>query len=342
MGTARRLLYLTGSAAIFVVLLEVGARLFLEGAGGNFTPVPTSIRREATFPGVDFLLAPDTETVHEFGSDPRGYFDPGAKLTYRTNAHGFRGPETTLAKPDGVFRIVGLGDSFTFGTGVRREHTFLAVLEERANLAGPDAPYEVLNLGVMAYDTVAEVSLLEHIGFRFEPDLVVIAFFLNDVGSGNLLAFTGEEGEDTRPWWRRTFRSLDALYRGDERREEGARVIETYRRSLGQRAPRWNEAKRALLTAKGLAEERGFDLALAIFPVLWQLSNYPLPDVHAKVAGFCRDNGIPVLDLLPAFRGHDGPELWVHPKNQHPNEIAHEIAGEALFRFLVDEGFLVR
>jgi hypothetical protein len=45
-----------------------------------------------------------------------------------------------------------------------------------------------------------------------------------------------------------------------------------------------------------------------------------------------------VLDLLPSFGEHEGPELWVHPSNQHPNEIGHQIAGEALWRFLVDEG----
>jgi hypothetical protein len=35
-----------------------------------------------------------------------------------------------------------------------------------------------------------------------------------------------------------------------------------------------------------------------------------------------------------AFAGHDGPEPWVDPTNQHPNEIAHEIAGQALHHFL--------
>ena len=47
-----------------------------------------------------------------------------------------------------------------------------------------------------------------------------------------------------------------------------------------------------------------------------------------------------VLDLQPAFAGHDGPELWVHPTNQHPNEIGHRIAGTALYEFLAREGLL--
>ena len=38
--------------------------------------------------------------------------------------------------------------------------------------------------------------------------------------------------------------------------------------------------------------------------------------------------------VLPAFAGHEGPELWVHPNNQHPNEIANGLAGRALADWL--------
>ena len=44
--------------------------------------------------------------------------------------------------------------------------------------------------------------------------------------------------------------------------------------------------------------------------------------------------------LLAAFEGHDGPELWAHPSNQHPNERAHAIAADALAGFLLREGLL--
>ena len=70
-----------------------------EAGPGNFTPIPKDIRRDPTISGVKFMLAKNAETVHEFGSDPRGYFDPGATLTYRTNSLGFRGPEIDVPKP---------------------------------------------------------------------------------------------------------------------------------------------------------------------------------------------------------------------------------------------------
>ena len=49
----------------------------------------------------------------------------------------------------GVYRIVGLGDSFTFGTGVRAGETFLAELERQLAAERGAGRFEGLNLGVM-------------------------------------------------------------------------------------------------------------------------------------------------------------------------------------------------
>ena len=82
-------------------------------------------------------------------------------------------------------------------------------------------------------------------------------------------------------------------------------------------------------------------MALVIFPLLWELTeNSRFREIHENVAAFGRGLGLPVLDLLPEFVGLDGPSLWVHSANQHPNEIAHEIAGMAVHRFLSAEGLV--
>lgn len=35
-----------------------------------------------------------------------------------------------------------------------------------------------------------------------------------------------------------------------------------------------------------------------------------------------------------------GPELWVHPTDQHANELAHDVAGRTLARFLAESGLV--
>ena len=45
----------------------------------------------------------------------------------------------------------------------------------------------------------------------------------------------------------------------------------------------------ALVRAQELAERRGFDLVLVLFPVLWKLSNdYPFAEIHSTVGRFAR------------------------------------------------------
>ena len=49
------------------------------------------------------------------------------------NRYGLRGPNIEPKKPEGVFRILALGDSFTFGEGVSDNETFVVQLEKILN-----------------------------------------------------------------------------------------------------------------------------------------------------------------------------------------------------------------
>jgi lysophospholipase L1-like esterase len=340
---AKRLGLSIASVALLLLVVEGGVRLAVPRVSRvNFTPLPISLRSKSDLPDVPYRLRPGGVGTHRFGSDPDGYFDAGAKLTYRINSLGFRGPETTLEKPPGVFRIVGIGDSFTFGIGVRSRDTFLGVLQRRLDAAFGGGAYEVLNLGASGYDTAAEVSLLEHFGLQLEPDVVVLVFFPNDTGGGAAaVAFNASTPAERQPWWRARLRLVDLLMSRHERQQAVDGLVASYRASFREGHPGWKRARRSLVRAKRLLDRRDATLVLVIFPVLWELSDdHPFARIHETVAAFAEGVGIPVLDLLPAFRGHRGPELWAHPNNQHPNARAHAIAGDALFAFLKERGLL--
>lgn len=99
-----------------------------------------------------------------------------------TNAWGMRSGEVERDKPDGVFRIVGLGDSHMFGWGVAQDELYLARLEERLNEAAPPGRrFEVLNCAVPGYNTVLEATQLEARCAAFAPDLVVLHVVGNDL-----------------------------------------------------------------------------------------------------------------------------------------------------------------
>src|SRR5438874_1371459 len=83
-----------------------------------------------------------------------------------------------MLDPTGTLRVLSLGDSHTQGYEVRQEATFSAVLERYLRSHGVRA--EVLNAGVSGYSTAEELAFLENEGYRYQPDVVVVAFYAND------------------------------------------------------------------------------------------------------------------------------------------------------------------
>jgi hypothetical protein len=83
-----------------------------------------------------------------------------------------------------------------------------------------------------------------------------------------------------------------------------------------------------------LSRQRGFKIALVIFPELHALDAYPFERIHEQVLAGAAELGLPALDLLPVFRGQRAEDLWVHVTDHHPNEVAHRQAAEAIERFL--------
>lgn len=87
------------------------------------------------------------------------------------------------------FRVVFLGDSWTFGLGVSGEESFPRVFEELANrLGAAEGRVVAFNLGLPGYNTLNEVAALDFFYDRLRPDAVVISPTPNDADSaGNVL-----------------------------------------------------------------------------------------------------------------------------------------------------------
>ena len=90
-----------------------------------------------------------------------------------TNAHGFRGPEFSLEKPAGAYRLALLGDSMLAANGVQIEQTWAYLLGTRLERLG-DRRVEVLNLGVDGYRGWHITRLVETRLLDFGPDAVVL------------------------------------------------------------------------------------------------------------------------------------------------------------------------
>ncbi|MCI0451512.1 MAG: SGNH/GDSL hydrolase family protein, partial [Candidatus Latescibacteria bacterium] len=96
------------------------------------------------------------------------------------NSLGFRDTEHSLEKPEGVFRIVLIGDSVAEGRDVEADSAFGCVLERQLNARGDGRRYEVILLAHIGYSTSQEIVLLETQAFRYDPDLILWSYCLND------------------------------------------------------------------------------------------------------------------------------------------------------------------
>lgn len=97
------------------------------------------------------------------------------------NERSMRGPVRPYEKPEGTYRIVLVGDSFVDGYTEELGDRVGDVLERLLNQDAPGRPVEVISLGAGGYSTDQELLWLESEGLRYQPDLVVLLFYANDI-----------------------------------------------------------------------------------------------------------------------------------------------------------------
>lgn len=131
------------------------------------------------------------------------YNEPGARYRHKSadvsvrfeiNRNGMRSSEDHAhTKPAGVRRIVSLGDSFTIGYEVAVEDCFSSILERELRAAGHEV--EVLNAGVSGFSNAEECLYLERELIRYDPDLVIVSFFGNDLADNVRTGLFALEGD---------------------------------------------------------------------------------------------------------------------------------------------------
>jgi lysophospholipase L1-like esterase len=238
-------------------------------------------------------------------------------------------------KPPNVYRVMMLGDSTTFGWGVREEDTAAKFLERKLN-AHPPPGYdkvEVLNAGVGNYDTVQEVTYYETRGRDFHPDLVVLVFFINDpepvpvekkgllIDRSYLIAFGTNRFDGIlrhigmRPDWKQYYSSL---YNDDK--------------------PGFQACKKALRSLADSTRSNGAKVLVALLPELHQINgdSYPFKAAHQKIEDVLAADRVPVLELIDGLKNR-GPEetLWVTRQDDHPNAKANDLISSELQQWIL-------
>ena len=264
------------------------------------------------------------------------------------NSLGLRGPELAPKAP-GERRVLVLGDSLTYGQGVADDQTLPRHLEEVLAELDDGVRWTVVNGGLRAYDTEQELGLFEELGGRIEPDVVVLAWFWNDL-----------RDQDRQATYRRLLASgpiaFDAgaplegralfAWRAKQLLRRSALVMEAHDtwRAAVHRPPEHAATSQGLVRLRGslrrfieLCALHGANGIFAVVPDAALIrGQHASAEVAAAAAELARSAGLPVVELLPALRelcaGLARPPLV--PYDGHYLGSANRAMAQALARVL--------
>jgi hypothetical protein len=158
-----KILLLISSSFLSLFLVETGLRFFWDA------PLqPVNLHSIGTKPdGREvFTLVPNQSYVNREG------------IKINTNSLGFRDIEHNVSNTDKT-RIIFSGDSFTHAISIKEENRLSSQIRSQL---GNDSPkqYEVFNMGISGNNVQQNLDLIEHFSPIIKPDIVVMAYVLND------------------------------------------------------------------------------------------------------------------------------------------------------------------
>lgn len=243
--------------------------------------------------------------------------------------------------PERERAVLLIGDSFTFGEGLRVRDTIGYRLAERF----PD-----INFPNMAWPGAGVDTMFDVADTPGDVDHVLYFYNLNDILRTPALAEQRRRQHEAHEQARAAppreagaaaaflCRHL-ALCRLVAARQSDLALSQStvdYYRTLyfgaENAAPRAETFARIGAMHETLAAQDG-TLTVVVFPLFYKpvLGDYPFRDIHALIAAELAARGVDGVDLLPAYDGYLSWERFLaHPLDRHPSAAAIEVAADYL------------
>jgi len=340
----RRLLFVTAAASCSFVIALVAAEAVIRVAG--LAPqLPAQYQDFIEDRHLPFRKQPNWTRT---GVSASGEFE----FEYKTNSQGFRDGEHSVTKPPNVFRILAVGDSFTWGAGAKYEETYLARLEHLLNLRESSTRVEIIKAGIPRFYPTVEKMLLEHWGLKYKPDLVLAALLPNDVTDtalgidalrpvhkgGYLVSKRSERLGGFGMWCfipshvaRLALNAyLEATDEPSVKIKPSDLMREDYRRAC-------NELFQAVRDMRRMSAQHGAEFAVIHIPQA-NLS----PNAGTQLRREFEPSGIHYLDVQPALRAarkKSGKGLY-WPRDGHCTPKGYAVIADSLFAQLTSRGLV--
>jgi lysophospholipase L1-like esterase len=362
MATRWRLAALAGIVILQFVVFETALRV----AGGS-EAAPAFQRLFLDDPVIGYRLRPSTAvrfTTADFSTD------------IAINSAGVRDGELGPKAPD-ERRIVVLGDSLVLAVQVPLRQTFCKLMEARLNARSNGLRYRVINAGVQGYGPVEEVLFYERVVAPLDPDLVVLVTFVaNDAVEAYEQAFRLHAGgpsiatpqrslvaDRVRHVVRRSMVLQIVRQRMDIVRGRFAwgnasrpdlRLLTYATPEPPELTAGFEVSRTAVARLAADAARHQAKMAIVLMPARLQLDDDEFERMRGPLlaAGYEMDVdsattrfkaalqplGLPILDMLPAFRQAPDPHRVFFDSTVHLTPTGHAIAADAMLAFLDARG----
>ena len=293
-----------------------------------------------------------------------------ADYDFTLNSKGFKDTEFHTEKVNGTHRIVGIGDSFLFGT-VPYQYNFLTILEQEWNLLKTKPPVEVFNMGIPGTSPREYLSVLIKDALPLRPDMTIVFIYIGN----DFIEIT------RKPLLQHSFVVAAAKYASDLiRHVEGGMIIHGRTLQYNDDTPTLSEdkflqievgrsdiyAQDSKKLADGLSrvmyffdeisrvcKEKDIALYVVLIPDEVQIDRNLQHDVvmarhldndnldfdlpNKRLTQELQVRGIKHLDLLPAFKEVGRARRLYIPRNTHWNVEGNRLAASVLRDFLRNE-----
>lgn len=273
-------------------------------------------------------------------------------VEYKLNNSGFRDLDRDVTrKQRGAMRVLVLGDSVAFGYKVKFPDILSRQLEGLLQKQFPDRIIEVVSLALPGLNTLQESHLLELEGKAYEPDLVVVAFVLNDADGGLAHRVASENCRFELlhlpiPCGAKTVLKKSAFLFFVKNRVD----LLVWKMGLGdQDDPNHSlerdyfgnlyrddrKVQKHVVTGfhniATIVKEKNVPVVVVIFPVMFDFNHYRWDWVHNRVRCEAQRQGFRVVDLFGDFQRYRMEQLRVERGDfVHPNKLGHAIAAQAV------------
>ena len=265
------------------------------------------------------------------------------KQNVTLNSLGYRDFEYSQERPNNIFRILMLGDSMTFGSGIDKiSDTYPKQLEVLLNKDSKQK-FEVINTAYPGYNTDSQLYDLYIKGFNFQPDMVFLGYYHNDIPKLSYLKCDPARREIIKKGGKiKNFIGKTVLYqfinfrynRLLEKLNHKPKMEDCINEAYSSTA--WEMEKVYLEAIRKACMLRNIKLMIGIIPLMFKLNDaYPIKMIHSKLKSYCTENGVECIDFFEeGFAGKNALNLVVSPEDRHLNSQGTKIISKSLLEKL--------